>query len=491
MDILLVTPEITPFARVGGLGDVSHHLSRALDERGHHLRVITPKYRYTEAAGYPLTRMSEEVTIPLAHQEKVAEFFSTQIGNGVEVYFVGCDALYDRAELYGNEFGDYEDNAERYIFFSRAVLEFVHRFDLSPEIIHCHDWQTGLIPVYVKTLYQDLKNLKNTATVFTFHNLGAQGVFMQYDFPITGLGWDFFTPEYIEFHGKFNFAKAGLIFADLISTVSQKYAQEVLTPEYGFGLEGVLRARQKEICAVLNGVDYLVWDPAVDKDIAENFSPDNLAPKAQCRQNLAQAYDLTADDAPLVAIISRLVDRKGFDLITAAVDRLMTLEMKLIVLGSGDDKYHVSLKDIAAAYPDRIAVKLMYDNSLAHKVMAGADIFLMPSRYEPCGLEQLYSLKYGTIPVVRSTGGLADTIIDCGEDPKNGNGFKFLNYTTEDLFEAMSRAVKLFRDRESWKKLMLRGMSYNFTWDTVAAEYENLYRRAQEKVSSNNVAQIK
>ncbi|MBW2086524.1 MAG: glycogen synthase, partial [Deltaproteobacteria bacterium] len=426
-----------------------------------------------------------EVIIPLSRQEKTAEFFSTKMEGDIDVFFVGCDEFYDRDGLYGNEFGDYEDNAERYIFFSRAVLEFIRLSGLKPEVIHCHEWQTGLIPVYVKTLYQNLKNLANTATLFTFHNLGSQGVFMHYDFPITGLGWEFFTPEYIEFEGKFNLAKAGLIFADLISTVSHKYAREVLTPEYGFGLEEILKARQHDTFAVLNGVDYQVWDPAVDQNLAANFSPQNLTPKAQCREDLAQAFGLVVDEDPIVGVISRLVERKGLDLIIAAMDRFIALGLKLVILGTGEDKYHVLLKDMAAAYPDRVAIILMHEKSLAHKIMAGADIFLMPSRYEPCGLEQLYSLKYGTVPVVRSTGGLDDTIIDCYQDPDNGNGFKFSDYTLKDLLQAMARAVHMFRDRQAWEKLMLRGMSYDYSWTKVAAEYEKLYQRAQAKIRGN------
>ncbi len=484
MHILLATPEIIPFARAGGLADVSYYLSRTLVERGHRISVITPKYRYTEAAGYPLTRRLKKVNIPLSNREKKAEFFHTRMKAGIDAYFVGCDTLFDRDGLYGNEFGEYEDNAERYIFFSRAVLEFLRLFRLRPQIIHCHEWQTGLVPVYLKTLYKNLKHLTETATVFTFHDLGCQGVFMHYDFPITGLGWDFFTPEHIEFHGKFNLAKAGLIFADLISTVSHKYAQEVLTPEYGFGLEDVLRSRQDDICSVLNGVDYQVWDPAVDKNIAANYSSVDLSPKAECRRDLAQIFDFDLDESPLVAIISRLVDRKGFDLLITAADRLMSLDLKIIILGTGEDKYHVSLKDMAEAYPERIKTKLMYERSLAHKVMAGADMFLMPSRYEPCGLEQLYALKYGTIPVVRSTGGLDDTIIDCIHDPASGNGFKFSNYTPEDLFEALANAVRLFKNKTFWKQLMLRGMKCNHPWSTAAAEYEKLYQKALIKVKN-------
>jgi starch synthase len=318
--------------------------------------------------------------------------------------------------------------------------------------------------------------------------LGTQGIFLHYDFSSTGLDWELFTPEYIESEGKLNLAKAGLIFADFISTVSQKYASEVLTSEFGFGLEEVLKKRRKDTFSILNGVDYQVWDPASDKYIAANFSPNNLRPKAQCREELARLFKLPLDDRPITAIISRLVDRKGLDIITAAMDRLATLDMKLVILGSGDDKYHIVLDGLAKAYPDRLGLKLTYERSLAHKVMAGADIFLMPSRYEPCGLEQLYGLKYGTVPVVRSTGGLEDTIIDFFQDPEAGTGFKFSDYSPDALFEVMRQVVALFKDQAAWKGLMLRGMDQDYSWAKATRKYEELYRRAIEKVGNSHVA---
>ncbi|MBW2621964.1 MAG: glycosyltransferase, partial [Deltaproteobacteria bacterium] len=269
--------------------------------------------------------------------------------------------------------------------------------------------------------------------------------------------------------------------------VSQKYASEVLTPEFGLGLEGVLEKRREDTFSILNGVDYQAWDPAIDKYIAANFSPENLGPKAQCREELARIFELPLDDRPITAIISRLVDRKGLDIITSVMDRLATLEMKLVILGSGDDKYHALLEGLAKTYPDRLGLKLTYERSLAHKVMAGADIFLMPSRYEPCGLEQLYGLKYGTVPVVRSTGGLEDTIIDIRQYPDEGTGFKFLEYSPEALFEVMQQAVESFKDREVWEGLMLRGMGYDYSWAKATGEYEELYRHVLNKVRSANV----
>lgn len=482
MNILFVSPEVFPFARAGGLGDVSHYLPQALADRGHRLWVITPKYRQTETAGFPLTLKADQVRVPLSWREKQARIFGTKVRNDIEVFFVDCDELYNRAGLYGNEFGDYEDNAERFIFFSRAVLEAIRELDLTPDLIHCHDWPTGLVPVYVKTLYRGLPNLKRTATVYTFHNLGWQGRFWHYDFAMTGLDWNLFNHEALEFHGQFNMTKGGLVFADLISTVSRKYASEVIKPEFGFGLDGVLRVRQSDIYSVLNGVNYDVWDPAKDPEIKSNYTPDTLDLKSNCRSELADIFGLPADGLPVVAVISRLLDRKGFDLISAAFDRLLELNLRMVIMGMGEDKYHVLLNEFAAAQPDRIGVKITYDKTLAHKMMAGADMFLMPSRYEPCGLEQLYGLKYGTVPVVRATGGLDDTIVDVTQDPEYGTGFKFYDYTPSALYQAMAEAVTLFADLTAWKALMRRGMDQDFSWTKAAAAYEDIYQKAVDKV---------
>ncbi|MEW5723663.1 MAG: glycogen/starch synthase, partial [Thermodesulfobacteriota bacterium] len=397
---------------------------------------------------------------------------------------VGCDDLYNRNGLYGNEYGDYEDNAERFIFFCRAVMEIACALDLEPDLVHCHDWPSGLVPLYVKTLYKDRPNLAGAATLFTFHNLGSQGIFWHYDFAMTGLGWEHFTPEGVEFHGRLNLTKAGLVGADLISTVSSQYAREVLTPEFAFGLEGVIAARKKDVYAVLNGVDYSVWDPASDRDIAANYSVESLELKARCREDLSGAFGLDQDGRPIVAVISRLLDRKGFDLISAAMPRLLALDTKMVFMGLGEDKYHVLLGDLARANPGRVGVMVTYDKAMAHRIMAGADIFLMPSRYEPCGLEQLYGLKYGTVPVVRATGGLEDTIIDVNQHPEQGTGFKFRDYTPDALAQTLAAAVDLYQDKEAWPLLMRRGMAQNYSWTKAAAEYETLYQKALEKAQS-------
>jgi starch synthase len=485
MEILMVTPEVIPFSRAGGLADVSCHLALSLAARGHRVRIITPRYRQVLTAGQEITPLPFAADIPMSVNTRKAVYSTAKIELGTEVVFVGCDALFDRDHIYGSEFGDYEDNAERYIFFSRAVMEYLRLQGLSPSVIHCHDWPTGLVPVYLKTLYRSVEPLAKTATLFTFHNLGAQGIFSHYDYHQTGLSWEYFTPKSLEFHGRMNLAKSGLVFSDVVSTVSRKYAREVLTPEYGFGLEGVLRERIDDTYSVLNGVNYRVWDPSRDTNLAAAYSPVDLGPKARCREDLAAAFSLARDGAPIVAVVSRLVDRKGIALILEAMNRLLALNLKFVFLGTGEDKYHVRLTDLARAYPDRIGLRLDYEHALAHRIVAGADMFLIPSKYEPCGLEQLYSMKYGTVPVVRATGGLDDTVIDHAQDPARSTGFKFEPYTADALCGAMGRAVSVFQDKEAWTGLMLRGMSQDFSWSRVAVEYEKLYELALGKIGGN------
>ena len=484
MNVLFISPEVFPFARAGGLGDVSYYLPRALVDRGHRLWVITPKYRHAEEAGYELTEREESVRVSLPGGEKIGRIFSVVTEKDVEIFFIGCDDLYNREGLYGNEFGDYEDNAERFIFFNRAAMEVVKAFGLRPDVIHCHDWPSGMIPVYTKTLYKTLPGAGAAATLFTFHNLGSQGIFWHYDYAMTGLDWEYFTPEGLEFHGQLNMTKAGLVAADLINTVSRKYALEVLTPEFAFGLEGVLAARKKDTYAVLNGVDYTVWDPETDPLLAASYSAETLLLKEKCRDELAQSFNLAQDDRPILAVISRLLDRKGFDLIKAGLDQILDLPLKMVIMGMGEDKYHVLLHDLAASHPNRVGVNIAYDKDMAHRLIAGADIFLMPSRYEPCGLEQLYALKYGTVPVVRATGGLDDTVVDVGLDPNQGTGFKFEDYTPQALIDALAAAVKMFSDKPAWQAMMRRGMACDFSWSRAAEEYEDLYRKAVQSAPS-------
>jgi starch synthase len=403
------------------------------------------------------------------------------------VYFVENDRYYQRDALYGKGGADFADNSERFIFFSRAVLEAVVALRLPCDVIHCHDWQTGLIPVYLKTIYRSAPAFAKVGTLFTIHNLAYQGVFWHWDMKLTGLDWSLFNWNQLEFWGKVNFMKGGLVFSDLISTVSETYSKEIQTPEYGCGLEGVLRERSKDLFGVINGIDYEVWNPAVDPLIPTRYDAKKLNGKAACKKFLQRKCGLPVRKAPLVGMISRLADQKGFDLAAEVMAELLTSDVQFVVLGTGEPKYHDLLNRLARNYPDRMSVTLGFDNQMAHEIEAGADMFLMPSRFEPCGLNQLYSLKYGTAPVVRSTGGLADTVVDCTPetlDKGAATGFSFEKYSAADLLATLKRALACYADRKTWLKLIKNGMGQNWSWDESARKYVKLYGLARNKAQS-------
>jgi starch synthase len=482
MKILFATSEISPFSRAGGLAEVSYDLPLALARMGHEIIIVTPKYRQTRNVKPPLKLLSTHLEVPISWMKKTAQIFQAGINDQVKIYFIGRDDLYDREGLYGNEYGDYQDNAERFIFFSRAVLELCLALDLRPDIIHGHDWQTGLIPVYLKTLYAQTPSLQSTASLFTIHNLGYQGLFWHYDLHLTGLGWELFTPSALEFFGKLNLMKAGIVFADILNTVSPNYRKEILTPANGFGLEGVLKTRETDLYAVLNGVDYQVWDPAQDPFLPAPYTLVDLENKKACKSNLQALFHLKKKgEIPIIAIISRLLDRKGLDLVSRIFPRLMELEVEIIFMGQGLEQYQSWALEMVEKYPGLIGLEMGYNGPLAHRIQAGADILLMPSRYEPCGLDQLYALKYGTIPIVRAVGGLEDTVEDYNPQTDQGTGFKFQEYEGEKLLQTLQRALSVFRDKPRWSRLMQRAMSQDFSWEKSAAQYQSLYQKALEK----------
>lgn len=481
MRILFVSSEVVPFAKAGGLADVAHYLPKKFSEMGHNVTVVTPKYRGSENVTR-LKNSGHKIRVPINWKEEEAEVFKSDIADCAPVYLIAQDKYFDREGLYGNAYGDYEDNAERFIFFSRSVLELCILLNLKPDIIHLNDWQTGLTPVYVKSLYKDHESLSRAATVFTIHNLGAQGNFWVYDLSLTGLGWEYFTPETLEFYGHLSLLKGGIVFSDVLSTVSPTHANEIITPEYGFGMHGVLTQRRDDLFGILNGVDYQKWDPRSDHRIKQNFDHYSLEPKQECKIDLLKTFNLEhSSNAPLVAVISRLVDRKGFDLVCQAFERLMNMGIQFIIMGMGEDKYHTYFQEAAVKYPDRVRFKLTYDESLAHQIQSAADIFLMPSRYEACGLEQLYGMRYGTVPIVRATGGLEDTVEDYDESKKSGTGFKFRDYTVEALIETFNRALRVFSVKEDWRQLMCSAMRCEFSWEKSASEYVNLYHEAMNR----------
>ncbi len=479
MHIAFAASECVPFAKTGGLADVVGALPRALAELGHQLTVYLPRYRQTKLTDAKTVIRS--ITVPFDDQYRFCSVLDGGIRSGVQFYFIDYPPYFDRDALYGTPVGDYRDNAERFALYSRAVIE-ASKILGPPDIFHCHDWQAALIPVLLRTLYEEDPAFQATGTVFTIHNIGYQGLFPPDTLPLLMLPWDLFTISKMEFYGRVNFLKGAIVFSDFITTVSRKYSQEIQTAEYGFGLEGVLRSRSSTVTGILNGVDYCEWSPQADKYIVAHYSPDDLSGKKLCREDLLPEFGVKGLrlEVPIIGIISRLAAQKGFDLLAQAADRLAREEMLMLVLGTGDKEYEDLFRRLARQFPGRFAVRIAYDDKLAHKIEAGADMFLMPSHYEPCGLNQIYSLKYGTVPIVRATGGLDDTVEPWDPQTRRGTGFKFTDYNEEALLAAIRQALDVFRERPAWEVLMRNGMAKDFSWTSSAKEYLRVYDRVRQ-----------
>ncbi|HHT9117540.1 MAG TPA: glycogen synthase, partial [Candidatus Hypogeohydataceae bacterium YC38] len=398
-------------------------------------------------------------------------------GTRISTYFIENTSYYDREGLYQDPATgrDYQDNCERFSFFSRAVLETLQVLGIKPDIIHCNDWQSALVPTYLKTLYKDNNSFRGTASLFTIHNLSYQGLFPKEDMPLTGLDWSYFNWKQLEFYGKINLLKAGIVFSDIITTVSRKYAEEIQTAEFGVGLEGVLRERTVDLYGVLNGADYSVWNPEKDKLIPANYSLKNLKGKKACKKHLQRKLKLPESDAPIIGMIGRVASQKGLDLVMECWDELMKEDIEFVLLGTGEPNIEQALKSMATRYPGKVSINISFDNQLSHEIEAGIDMFLMPSRFEPCGLNQLYSMRYGTVPIVRRTGGLADTI-------DSSVGFSFQSYSSKEMLETIKKALELYRNPSRWLELMKRGMLQDWSWERSAKEYSTLYQKALAKV---------
>ena len=479
MHIAFAASECVPFSKTGGLADVVGALPRALAALGHQVSVYIPRYRQTKLND-PQT-VVRSITIPFDDKYRFCSVVAAGASAGVRFYFVEYPQYFDREALYGSPAGDYPDNAERFAMFSRAVLE-ASKILGVPHVFHCHDWQSALVPVMLRTLYAEDPAFRDVATVFTIHNMGYQGLFPPDTLPLLMLPWDLLTISKMEFFGQVNFLKGALVLSDYVTTVSKKYSQEIQTTEYGFGLEGVLRQRAATVTGILNGVDYDEWSPQTDKFAAAKYSPQDLSGKLKCKHDLLHAFGVTNADSkvPVIGIVSRFAAQKGFDLISQIMDRLAREEMIVVALGAGDRPYEEMFLRLNKQFPNKIAVKVAYDNAIAHKIEAGADMFLMPSRYEPCGLNQIYSLKYGTVPIVRATGGLDDTIEPWDARTGKGTGFKFTDYTGEALLATIKQALLAYRDPSSWQTLMRNGMSRDFSWGASAREYGKIYDRARQ-----------
>ncbi|MEK6766206.1 MAG: glycogen synthase GlgA [Planctomycetota bacterium] len=486
MKIAEVSPEIIPYAKTGGLADVVGTLPIHLEKAGQEISIFMPLYKSVRESGLDLKLMDITFDVPVGDVVCTGHLWkSIHPGSkNIVVYFIQRDEYYDRDALYGTESGDYPDNAERYIFLSRAVLEVIKRLGLSIDVIHCHDWQTALIPVYLKTLYAREKILSSMKTVLTIHNLAYQGLFQHEDMKLTGLDHSLFNPLQLEHWGKINFLKGGIVFSDIVTTVSRKYAEEIKTVEFGCGLEGVLEEHENKLYGIINGVDYDQWSPENGKFISHKYNSEDLRGKVLCKKHLRKLLNLPQLKTPLLGMISRLAEQKGVDLLVVIMDDLMKRDLQLVILGIGEEKYHQMLKEAAPRYKEKLSVNIMFDNQLAHQIEAGADIFLMPSKYEPCGLSQMYSLKYGTIPVVRETGGLADTIIDANdENLRNGTatGFTMKGYFATELLFTIDRALELYKSKTKWNALRKNAMKQDWSWNKSAREYVELFKSVLAK----------
>lgn len=482
MRILIVSPEANPFARSGALAEVIYGLSKALSQSGHRVTVVLPLYRQVKDSRVALHPAGQTLSIPLSFKTLTAEIYTAWITPELNFYFIGQDNLYDRDGLYGTPFGDYQDNAERFIFFSRAIPELLNTLELEFDVCNCHEWQTGLVSVYFRTLYQNSPFCKNLPTVYTVHNVGYQGIFWHYDMALTGLGWEYFTPQLLEFYGKINLEKGGLISADMITTVSRQYRQEILTSEFGFGLEGVFQDRAADLFGILNGVDYENWDPAHDSYLAAPYDAKNLAGKETCKRDLIQHFGLKISlEQPLLGMTTRLNERKGLELVQAIMPKLVEAKIGFVLQGTGEERYQYAFSELRDRYPDSVGVEIGYSEEVAHKIIAGADIFLMPSRYEPCGLDQLYCLRYGTIPVVRAVGGLEETIVEYDPASNCGTGFKFAQFDSEEFLAAVNRALSLFSNPSAWAQVRQQAMQQEFSWPQAAAQYVEVYEKARQK----------
>jgi starch synthase len=472
LNILLAASEVVPYAKTGGLADVAGALPKALTRLGHKVRIVMPRYN-VEKIEASCTQLPGELVVPFNFAERRIHAFADTSGE-VPVYFIDAPEYFSRAKLYGDP-----DDAERFAFFSRAILELAKALGEHFDIIHLNDWMTALTAAYLRTVYASDPAFDGTKTMFTIHNIAFHGLFKPDQLPAFGLpGWIYRSEGGVEFYGLASALKAGLVFSDAISTVSPRYAAEIQTPEFGERFEGLLRARQIDLFGILNGVDYDEWNPATDKYIAANYSPEDLAGKLECKRDLLRAFDLPEDlDRPLIGCISRLSDQKGFDLILEIAGQMLERGATFVLLGSGKESYERAFQALGEARRSQVAVYLGFSNELAHKIEAGADMFLMPSRFEPCGLNQMYSLKYGTVPIVRAAGGLADTIENFDSTTMRGNGFKFDEYHPDRLLEKVYEAIEVYADQNLWRALMLNGMRADFSWDASARHYVEVYNR--------------
>lgn len=476
MKVLFVTSESYPFIKTGGLGDVAYSLPKALKKLGTDIRVIMPKYlqivEFIKQQMEPL----DEFTVPVGWRNQYCGI-ERYVSEGVEYYFVDNEYYFKRENAYG-----YFDDAERFAFFSRAVIEFVKRRIFVPDVIHLNDWHTGLVPAYLKSEDMEPVDVSALRTMFTIHNLQYQGRFApEVFYDITGLPHEMMSDEGLEFFGDVNFMKGAINYSDMVTTVSPSYAQEIRMPYYGENLDGLLRKREDVLHGILNGVDYELYDPKTDPALFVNYDENSLEKKAENKLKLQQMLGLPEDkDIPIIGMVTRLVSQKGIDLVERVLGEVLAHKVQFVIIGTGDEKYHASMNYYAMTYPEKCAVRIQFDATLAQRIYAGADLFLMPSQFEPCGIGQLIALKYGTLPIVRETGGLRDTVIPYNQATGEGNGFSFTNYNAHDMLHVIEYALSVYEDKGVWKNLMLQAMNRDFSWNKSAKEYLKRYQELME-----------
>lgn len=479
--IAFVASEAIPYAKTGGLADVAGTLPKVLEKLGCEVKLFIPKYFTIDESKFNLKYNWNIGEIPImvaGHIRSVHVLQSKLPGSNVEVNFIDCPHYFHRAHFYTNDI----DEDERFILFSKGVIEALQHFNWKPDIIHCNDWQTGLIPLLLKDNYSWDNLFKNTSTVFTIHNIGYQGKFSKESLIKAEINERYFYPMGpVEFYNDVSFMKAGISFADIITTVSHTYAKEILTPDYGAGMENILLQRKDDLYGIINGVDYTMWNPETDEQIPFNYTLNSLSEKTKNKEYLLKQFGMPfKKETPLIGIVSRIVEQKGFDIFAEVINSLLNLNAQWIFLGSGEDKFEDLIRWLVNHYPEKVGAHIMFSDILSHLIEAGSDMFLMPSRYEPCGLNQIYSLKYGTVPIVRNTGGLADTVRDWHYSElsydNRGTGFSFDSFTGNALLDTVKRAIKTFGDKTTWKRIQTNGMNKNFSWEPSAQEYIKLYK---------------
>ncbi len=483
MKIAFITSEAFPFAKTGGLADVSNALPRALARQGHDVRIFMPRYYMVDRKKYALQKIDSPLGVPFGPDERWAAIEKSGYLEGVTAYFIEHEEYFGRDGLYDDGRHAFHDNAERFIFFCRAVLQAVKAMGFIPDIMHCNDWQTGLIPLFLKTHYAADPYFASTASLMTIHNVGYQGVFHRDVFPLTRLGWEHFDNGGVNFFGQLNFLKTGIIHADAVSTVSKKYAMEIQSSEFGYELAPVFTGISDRLYGIINGVDYTMWKPATDRFIPANYSMEDLSGKRINKTSLQEIMQLPPDgDMPLISCISRLTYQKGMDLLVQSLERLLQGEkFQFIILGSGEQWIIDRFQYLKSLFPDRLGLFWGYNEELSHLVEAGSDMFVMPSRYEPCGLNQMYSMAYGTIPIVHATGGLDDTVENWDQTSKSGNGFKYRENSIDQLYSTVRKALRVYHQPGSWRTLQKNAMKFHNSWDDAVIEYEKLYRNILQK----------